>query len=53
MGALGTREGAGADLERLILGEESEGLGGDPAKFRRMLNAYVKAKSLFPDLGGE
>jgi len=41
------------DLERLVLGEESLGLGADPAKFRRMLSAFVKAKSLFPDIKGE
>lgn len=45
-------EHAGTDLEQLVLGLESQGLGNDPAKFRRFLNAFLKAKSLFPDLRG-
>lgn len=41
------------DLERLVLGLESLGAGADPEKFRQYLGAFVKAKSLFPDLRGE
>jgi hypothetical protein len=46
-------EQAGHDLERLVLGLEGLGAGADPKKFKQYLDAFVKAKSLFPDLRGE
>jgi hypothetical protein len=46
-------EGADQDLEQLVLGLESQGLGNNPEKFKSYMNAFVKAKSLFPDLRGE
>jgi hypothetical protein len=52
LGTLGKGDG-GADLERLVLGMESKGLASNPETFRNFLNAFVKAKSLFPDLRGE
>jgi hypothetical protein len=54
LGTLGQGgEAGGHDLEQLVLGLESQGLGNDPEKFKSYLNAFVKAKSLFPDLKGE
>jgi hypothetical protein len=46
-------DGAGSDLERLVLGLESVGAGADPAKFKSYLSSFVRAKQLFPDLKGE
>lgn len=46
-------EEADGDLEKLVLGLESQGLGNNPEKFKQYLNAFVRAKSLFPDLRGE
>ena len=46
-------EGSAQDLEKLVLGLESQGIGSDPAKFKTYLNAFVKAKSLFQDLRGD
>ena len=46
-------EGGAADLEKLVLGLESQGIGSSPEKFKTYLNAFVKAKSLFPDLHGD
>jgi uncharacterized membrane protein YgcG len=45
-------EHAGHDLERLVLGLETI-VGGDPVKFTTLVNAFLKAKQLFPDLQGE
>jgi hypothetical protein len=49
----GGGEGAAEDLEKLTLALESQGLGSNPDKFRDYMDAFVKAKSLFPDLKGE
>ena len=46
-------ENSSGDLEQLVLGLESLGAGADPAKFRTYLDAFVKAKSLYPDITGE
>jgi len=54
LGTLGKGGEHGAqDLEQLVLGLESQGIGSNPEKFKGYLNAFVKAKSLFPDLTGE
>src|SRR5258707_1220256 len=54
LGTLGHGGEHGAeDLEKLVLGLESQGVGSNPEKFKTYLNAFVKAKSLFPDLTGE
>ncbi len=53
LGTLGHGEGSAEDLEKLVLGLESQGIGNNPEKFKAYLNAFVKAKSLFPDLRGE
>ena len=53
LGTLGNGgEHASEDLEKLVLGLESQGLGNNPAKFKQYTNAFVRAKSLFPDLRG-
>ncbi|MET3485858.1 hypothetical protein [Methylobacterium sp. 1973] len=49
---LGTMRGndrAAQDLDQLVKGLEGGGLAGDPAKFNRMLDAFLKASSLFGD----
>jgi hypothetical protein len=46
-------ESSGEDLEHLVLGIEGLGAGSDPTKFKGLLSAFVKAKSLFPDISGE
>jgi hypothetical protein len=54
LGTLGQGgEAGGHDLEQLVLGLESQGVGNNPEKFKAYMNAFVKAKSLFPDLKGE
>jgi hypothetical protein len=54
LGTLGHGGEDGAqDLEKLVLGLESQGLGNNPGKFKQYMNAFVRAKSLFPDLRGE
>jgi hypothetical protein len=54
LGTLGHGGEDGAqDLEKLVLGLESQGLGNNPDKFKQYMNAFVRAKSLFPDLRGE
>jgi hypothetical protein len=53
LGTLGHGENASEDLEKLVLGLESQGIGSQPEKFKTYLNAFVRAKSLFPDLRGE
>ncbi|WP_438275648.1 hypothetical protein [Nitrobacter sp.] len=53
LGTLGHGENASEDLEKLVLGLESQGIGSQPEKFKTYLNAFTRAKSLFPDLRGE
>jgi hypothetical protein len=53
LSTLGQGENAPEDLEKLVLGLESQGIGSQPEKFKTYLNAFVKAKSLCPDLKGE
>jgi hypothetical protein len=54
LGTLGHGGEHGAeDLEKLVLGMESQGLGNNPEKFKQYTDAFVRAKSLFPDLRGE
>jgi hypothetical protein len=53
LGTIGHGENASEDLEKLVLGLESQGIGAQPEKFKTYLNAFTRAKSLFPDLRGE
>jgi hypothetical protein len=50
---LSAGESSGEDLEHLVLGIEGLGAGADPRKFKGLLSAFVRAKSLFPDISGE
>ncbi|RTL52128.1 MAG: hypothetical protein EKK40_08075 [Bradyrhizobiaceae bacterium] len=50
----GGKDGAVRDLDQITKGLEGAGLASDPAKFGRMLNAFVKGKNLFGEtLTGE
>lgn len=50
----GGKDGAIRDLDQITKGLEGAGFANDPAKFGRMLNAFVKGKNLFGEtLTGE